>query len=57
MTSGSGMWRNLSNRLPVQGFDEVADQNTIIKANPAAGRSLTTGVFMMATCSAMSNSG
>ncbi|HJV07976.1 MAG TPA: LTA synthase family protein [Chromobacteriaceae bacterium] len=46
VTSGSGMWRNLSNRLPVQGFDEVADQNTIIKANPAAGRSLTTwGVY------------
>lgn len=33
---GNGMWRNLANYLPRQGFDAVYDENSIIKAFPDA---------------------
>ena len=33
---GNGMWRNLSNYLPRQGFDAVYDENSIIEAFPKA---------------------
>ncbi|ANU37752.1 sulfatase-like hydrolase/transferase [Vibrio scophthalmi] len=33
---GNGMWRNLSNYLPYQGFDQVYDENSIIEAFPDA---------------------
>ncbi|EPD0967650.1 LTA synthase family protein [Vibrio vulnificus] len=35
---GNGMWRNLSNYLPVQGFDQVYDENSIKNAFPEAGK-------------------
>lgn len=39
---GNGMWRNLSEYLPVQGFDRVYDENDIIKAFPVAKSSAST---------------
>ncbi|WP_102552312.1 alkaline phosphatase family protein [Vibrio splendidus] len=45
LTGGNGMWRNLSNYLPVQGFDKVLDENDIKKAIPdAASQASTWGV-------------
>ncbi|EGR8991359.1 phosphoglycerol transferase [Vibrio vulnificus] len=35
---GNGMWRNLSNYLPVQGFDQVYDENSIKNAFPDAAK-------------------
>ncbi|GHX40491.1 Phosphoglycerol transferase [Vibrio cholerae] len=35
---GNGMWRNLANYLPIQGFDRVYDENDIIEAFPSAGK-------------------
>ncbi|MDD9196672.1 LTA synthase family protein, partial [Aliivibrio sp. S3MY1] len=31
-----GMWRNVANYLPAQGFDEILDENAILKAFPEA---------------------
>ncbi|MGL0820590.1 LTA synthase family protein [Vibrio vulnificus] len=39
---GNGMWRNLSNYLPVQGFDQVYDENSIKNAFPEAGKYVDT---------------
>lgn len=36
ITAGNGMWRNLSNYLPLQGFDKVIDENAIKHAFPEA---------------------
>lgn len=42
---GNGMWRNLSNYLPLQGFDHVYDEISIKKAFPEAeGQETTWGV-------------
>ncbi|EJK2116487.1 LTA synthase family protein [Vibrio navarrensis] len=35
---GNSMWRNLSNYLPVQGFDQVYDENSIKNVFPEAGK-------------------
>ncbi|WP_099610822.1 LTA synthase family protein [Vibrio fujianensis] len=35
---GNGMWRNLANYLPIQGFDRVYDENDIIEAFPKASQ-------------------
>ncbi|MCG3740002.1 LTA synthase family protein [Vibrio cincinnatiensis] len=35
---GNGMWRNLANYLPIQGFDRVYDENDIIEAFPKASK-------------------
>ncbi|MFL1405766.1 LTA synthase family protein [Marinobacter sp. M1N3S26] len=35
---GNGMWRNLSNYLPVQGFDRVYDENDILEVFPEAAQ-------------------
>lgn len=36
ITPTNGMWRNISNYLPSQGFDETLDENAILKAFPEA---------------------
>ena len=41
ITSGNIMWRNLGNYLPLQGVDEVYDQNSIIDIFPAAKETLS----------------
>ncbi|QOF68962.1 LTA synthase family protein [Actinobacillus sp. GY-402] len=41
ITSGGMMWRNLGNYLPLQGVDELYDQNDIIEAFPEAKSSLS----------------
>lgn len=38
ITAGNGMWRNLSNYLPLQGFDKFVDENTIKRTFPAASK-------------------
>ncbi|WP_217520984.1 LTA synthase family protein [Vibrio metschnikovii] len=35
---GNGMWRNLANYLPIQGFDRIYDENDIVGAFPLAGQ-------------------
>lgn len=35
------MWRNLVNYLPVQGVDEVYDQNALMKRYPQAAKEIT----------------
>ncbi|WP_084781495.1 LTA synthase family protein [Salinivibrio sp. DV] len=39
---GNAMWRNLSRYLPLQGFDHVYDENTIIDTFPEAKKSAGT---------------
>ncbi|OBW92452.1 sulfatase [Gallibacterium genomosp. 3] len=41
ITAGNIMWRNLANYLPLQGVDELYDQNTIIDNFPEAKDSLS----------------
>lgn len=41
ITSGNIMWRNLGNYLPLQGVDEVLDQNTIMDIFPEAKKTLS----------------
>ncbi|RYU67856.1 alkaline phosphatase family protein [Aliivibrio finisterrensis] len=36
ITATNGMWRNVANYLPAQGFDEILDENAILKAFPEA---------------------
>ncbi|MUJ26462.1 sulfatase-like hydrolase/transferase [Aliivibrio fischeri] len=36
ITATNGMWRNVANYLPSQGFDEILDENEILKAFPEA---------------------
>lgn len=36
ITATNGMWRNVANYLPAQGFDEVLDENAVLKAFPEA---------------------
>jgi len=36
ITAGNGMWRNLSNYLPLQGFDKLIDENMIKREYPEA---------------------
>ncbi|WP_237468268.1 LTA synthase family protein [Vibrio stylophorae] len=36
ITAGNGMWRNIANYLPYQGFDQVLDENTIYQNFPEA---------------------
>ena len=37
ITATNGMWRNVVNYLPAQGFDQILDENAILKAFPEAG--------------------
>ncbi|MCK3657707.1 sulfatase [Pasteurellaceae bacterium Pebbles2] len=41
ITSGNIMWRNLGNYLPLQGVDEIYDQNNIIDTFPQAQESMS----------------
>ncbi|WP_439259530.1 LTA synthase family protein [Lonepinella sp. BR2930] len=41
ITSGNIMWRNLGNYLPLQGVDEIYDQNHIIDVFPEARKTLS----------------
>ncbi|MFM4965917.1 LTA synthase family protein [Aeromonas bivalvium] len=41
ISPGNMMWRNLVNYLPVQGVDEVYDQNALIKRYPEAAKEVT----------------
>lgn len=34
ITAGNAMWRNLTNYLPLQGFDKVIDENTLMREYP-----------------------
>ena len=36
ITATNGMWRNVANYLPSQGFDEILDENAILKVFPEA---------------------
>ncbi|WCE29837.1 LTA synthase family protein [Vibrio sp. SCSIO 43137] len=36
ITPGNAMWRNLANYLPVQGFDRIVDENTLLREFPEA---------------------
>lgn len=36
ITPGNAMWRNLANYLPLQGFDKIVDENTLIRTFPEA---------------------
>ena len=36
ITATNGMWRNVANYLPSQGFDEILDENAILKEFPEA---------------------
>lgn len=36
ITATNGMWRNVANYLPSQGFDEILDENSILKVFPEA---------------------
>jgi len=38
ITAGNGMWRNLSNYLPLQGFDKLIDENMIKREYPEAAK-------------------
>lgn len=38
ITATNGMWRNVANYLPSQGFDEILDENAILKVFPEAER-------------------
>ena len=42
ITAGNGMWRNLSNYLPLQGFNHLIDENTIKREYPLAGEQADT---------------
>ncbi len=37
ITATNGMWRNVAHYLPAQGFDQILDENAILKAFPEAG--------------------
>ncbi|UBO73960.1 LTA synthase family protein [Aeromonas rivuli] len=41
ISPGNMMWRNLVNYLPVQGVDEVYDQNALMKRYPQAAKEIT----------------
>lgn len=41
ITSGNIMWRNLGNYLPLQGVDEIYDQNSLIDYFPEAKKTLS----------------
>ncbi|PJG84410.1 sulfatase [Conservatibacter flavescens] len=41
ITSGNVMWRNLGNYLPLQGVDEIYDQNSILDLYPEARNTLS----------------
>lgn len=41
ISPGNMMWRNLVNYLPVQGVDEVFDQNALMKRYPQSAKELT----------------
>ncbi len=34
ITAGNAMWRNLANYLPLQGFDRIVDENTLMREYP-----------------------
>ncbi|MDD0824272.1 sulfatase-like hydrolase/transferase [Mannheimia sp. AT1] len=41
ISAGNMMWRNLANYLPIQGVDELYDQNTLIDRYPEAKNTLS----------------
>jgi len=38
ITAGNAMWRNLANYLPIQGFDRIVDENTLLREFPEASQ-------------------
>jgi len=38
ITPGNAMWRNLANYLPIQGFDRIVDENTLLREFPEASK-------------------